>query len=198
MTQIKLSNNVRVSDPCYDNDVWCKTKLTDVLPGNYNVFVEKGDESGWGMRVKSLRVIHEDFSDTNMWEEHSEIGVDSGQAGIFCETSYRNDTIAESIVTPPSNFYLPGRDSEGDVWYLKMCNFTLSDDQSGVYDTGVVTSSGIGDGSYPLDIIRERNGYIVGMKITYLFDEEEEEDEEEEDYNDSLEQDEQRYEDSEK
>jgi hypothetical protein len=35
------------------------------------------------------------------------------------------------------------------------------------------------------------------MKITYLFDEEEE-DEEEEDYNDSLEQDEQRYEDSEK
>jgi len=198
MTQIKLSNNVRVSDPCYDNDVWCKTKLTDVLPGNYNVFVEKGDENGWGMRVKSLRVIHEDFSDNDMWEEHSEIGVDSGQAGIFCETSYRNDTIAEGIVTPPSKFDLPGRDGEGDVWYLKMCNFTLSDDQSGVYDTGVVTSSGIGDGGYPLDIIREKNGYIVGMKITYLFDEEEEEDEEEEDYNDSLEQDEQRYEDSEK
>ena len=196
MTQIKLTNNVRVSDPCYDNDVWCKTKLTDVLPGNYNVFVEKGDELGWGMRVKSVRVIHENFSDTDMWEEHSEIGVDSGQAGIFCETSYRNDTIAEGIVTPPSKFNLPGRDSEGDIWYEKMCNFTLSDDQSGVYDTGVVTSSGIGDGSYPLDIIRERNGYIVGMKITYLFDEEDED--EEDDYNDSLEQDEQRYEDSEK
>ena len=195
MSTIKLTNNVRVSDPCYTDDVWCKTKLTDVLPGNYNVFVEKGDELGWGMRVKSVRVIHEDFSDTNMWEEHSEIGVDSGQAGIFCETSYRNDTIAEGIVTPPSKFNLPGRDSEGDIWYEKMCNFTLSDDQSGVYDTGVVTSSGIGDGSYPLDIIRERNGYIVGMKITYLFDEDEEE---EDDYNDSLEQDEQRYEDSEK
>ena len=198
MTQIKLTNNVRVSDPCYDNDVWCKTKLTDVLPGNYNVFVEKGDESGWGMRVKSLRVIHEDFSDTNMWEEHSEIGVDSGQAGIFCETSYRNDTIAESIVTPVVDFNITGNDGEGDVWYLKMCKFTLSDDQCGIYETGVVTSSGIGDGGYPLDIIREKNGYIVGMKITYLFDEEEEEDEEEEDYNDSLEQDEQRYEDSEK
>lgn len=180
MTQIKLTNNVRVSDPCYDNDVWCKTKLTDVLPGKYNVFVEKGDELGWGMRVKSLRVIHEDFSDTNMWEEHSEIGVDSGQAGIFCETSYRNDTIAESIVTPDSKFDLPGRDSEGDVWYLKMCNFTLSEDQCGVYDTGVVTSSGIGDGGYPLDIIREKNGYIVGMKITYLFDEEDEDEEYEE------------------
>jgi hypothetical protein len=61
-----------------------------------------------------------------------------------------------------------------------MCNFTLSDDQYGIYETGVVTSSGIGDGGYPLDIIRERNGYIVGMRITYLFDEDEEEEEYEE------------------
>jgi hypothetical protein len=61
-----------------------------------------------------------------------------------------------------------------------MCNFTLSDDQCGVYDTGVVTSSGIGDGGYPLDILREKNGYIVGMRITYLFDEDEEEEEYEE------------------
>lgn len=179
MTQIKLTNNVRVSDPCYDNDVWCKTKLTDVLPGNYNVFVEKGDEGGWGMRVKSLRVIHEDFSDSGDWEEHSEIGVDSGQAGIFCETSYRNDIVAESIVTPPNDFKISGK-SEGDLWYEKMCDFTLSEDQCGVYETGVVTSSGIGDGGYPLDVIRERNGYIVGMKITYLFDEDEEEEEYEE------------------
>jgi hypothetical protein len=179
MGTIKLSQNVRVSDPCYDNDVWCKTKLTNVLPGNYNVFIEKGDEHGWGMRVKSVRVIHEDFSDTDMWEEHSEIGVDSGQAGIFCETSYRNDTIAESIETPRSRFDLPFNDNEGDKWYEKMCNFTLSDDQYGIYETGVVTSSGIGDGGYPLEVIKERNGYIVGMRITYLFDEEEYEEEEE-------------------
>jgi len=180
MSTIRLSQNVRVSDPCYTDDVWCKTKLTDVLPGNYNVFIEKGDEHGWGTRVKSVRVIHEDFSDSGDWEEHSEIGVDSGQAGIFCETSYRNDTIAESIETPRGRFDLPFRDSEGDLWYEKMCNLTLSDDQCGIYETGVVTSSGIGDGGYPLDIIRERNGYIVGMRITYLFDEDEEEEYEEE------------------
>jgi hypothetical protein len=170
MTKIKLTNNVRISDPCYDNDVLCKTKLTDVVPGKYNVFVGK-EESDYGMRIKSLRVIHENFSGTE-WEEHSEIAVDSGQAGIFCETGYRNDdTIVESIVIPKSNFDLPGRDGEGDVWYRKMCNFTLSEDQSGVYDTGVVTSSGMGDGLYPLHIMRDKNGYIVGMRITYMFDE---------------------------
>lgn len=173
MSQIKLTENVRVSDPCYNDDVWCKTKLTGVLPGNYNVFIEKGDEHGWGMRVKSVRVIHEDYSDNDMWEGHSEIGVDSGQAGIFCETGYRNDIVAEGIVTPRiSNFDIPFRE-EGDKWYEKMCNFTLSDNSFGVYDTGVVTSSGIGDGSYPLDVLRE-DGKIVGIKITYLEDEIEE------------------------
>jgi hypothetical protein len=114
-----------------------------------------------------------------MWEEHSEIGVDSGQAGIFCETSYRNDIVAESIVTPQSDFHIVF-DGEGEKWYEKMCKFTLSKDQCGTYETGVVTSSGIGDGGYPLDVIRERNGYIVGMKITYLFDEEDEDEEYEE------------------
>jgi hypothetical protein len=39
--------------------------------------------------------------------------------------------------------------------------FMLSEDQSGVYDTGVVTSSGMGDGLYPLHIMRDKNGYIV-------------------------------------
>lgn len=45
----------------------------------------------------------------------------------------------------------------------------------------MVTSSGYGDGGYPLEIVREDNGYIVGMRITYIFPEDEEEEEYEED-----------------
>lgn len=167
---IKLSQNVRVSDPCYDNNVWCKTNLTNVLAGNYNVFVEKSDEGDWGIRVKSLMVIHELFlkeiNDNAIWEMYCEIGVDSGQAGIFCETSYRNDSIAESIETSKV-FDLPP-ESEGDKWYGKMCDFTLSDEQFGFYETGVVTSTGYGDGCYPLEVVKDKDGNIVGMKITYL------------------------------
>ncbi len=104
MTTIKLSNNVRVSDPCYDDSVWCKTRLTDVYPGEYNVIVEKSDEGGWGNRVSRVSVIHKAYvmecEDESLWQEHSEIGVDSGQAGIFCETSYRKDELAESITAP--------------------------------------------------------------------------------------------------
>ena len=179
MKTIKLSNNVRVSDPCYSDDVWCKTRLTDVHPGDYNVITETSDEGEWGNRISRLTVIHSDYKticeDESKWEEHSDIGVDSGQAGIFCETSYRNDEIAESITTPPNNFKISGK-SEGDKWYEKMCDFTLSNNLWGSYDTGVVTSSGYGDGGYPLEVVRNDNKEIVGMRITYIFPEDDEED----------------------
>ena len=170
MNQITLSENVMVSDPCYSPDTWCQTKLNSVLPGLYNVDVQKSDEGDWGVRVSSITVIHKDYEDTDDWEQHSECGVDSGQCGVFCMTSYRNDEIVPSITTPESDFSLGNyrKDSEGgEKWYEAMCKFTLSKDQSGLYDTGVVTSSGIGDGMYPMDVMMDEDK-IVGIRITYL------------------------------
>jgi hypothetical protein len=109
MKTILLSDKVRVSDPCYDNDVWCKTKLTDVLPGEYEVTVDRHDDESWGNRISQLQVVHKDYKHKNLvWNEHSEIGVDSGQAGVFCESTYRNDTV--DINTPESDFFLPMND----------------------------------------------------------------------------------------
>lgn len=170
MNQITLSENVMVSDPCYSLDTWCQTKLDNVLPGLYNVEVDKHDEgTGWGVRVSSITVIHEDYVDDGDWEQHSECGVDSGQCGIFCMTSYRNDEMSVGITTPTLDqpFVLPYNDKGGDMWYEKMCHFTLHKDQWGVYDTGVVSSSGIGDGMYPLDVMMDGDK-IVGMRLEYL------------------------------
>jgi hypothetical protein len=183
MNQITLSENVMVSDPCYTPDTWCQTKLNNVLPGRYNVEVEKSDEGDWGTRVSSITVIHEDYTDGQVdWDDHSSLGVDSGQCGIFCMTSYRNDELSESITTPTLDnpFVIPFRE-DGDKWYEKICHFTLDKQQWGLYDTGVVSSSGFGDGQYPLEVM-EDGDKVVGIKITYLghgddelFDEEEEE-----------------------
>ena len=170
MNQITLSENVMVSDPCYTPDTWCQTKLTNVLPGKYNVEVDKHDEgTGWGTRVSSITVIHEDYVDDGDWEQHSECGVDSGQCGIFCMTSYRNDEMSEGITTPDVNFNLGDyrKDDGGEKWYEKMCRFTLSENQWGLYDTGVVTSSGIGDGLYPMDVMMDGDK-IVGIRLEYL------------------------------
>jgi hypothetical protein len=169
MNQITLSENVMVSDPCYTPDTWCQTKLDNVLPGLYNVEVERHDEgTGWGVRVSSITVIHKDYEDTDDWEQHSECGVDSGQCGIFCMTSYRNDEMSVGITTPTLDnpFVIPFRE-EGDKWYEKICKFTLCEPQWGLYDTGVVSSSGIGDGQYPLDVMMDGDK-IVGMRLEYL------------------------------
>ena len=175
MNQITLSENVMVSDPCYTPDTWCQTKLDNVLPGLYNVEVERHDEgTGWGVRVSSITVIHKDYEDTDDWEQHSDCGVDSGQCGVFCMTSYRNDEMSVGITTPTLNnpFVIPFRE-DGDKWYEKICHFTLVEPQWGLYDTGVVSSSGIGDGQYPLDVMMDGDK-IVGMRITYLGNSDEE------------------------
>ena len=117
MNQITLSENVMVSDPCYTPDTWCQTKLNNVLPGRYNVEVEKSDEGDWGTRVQSITIIHEDYNDGQVdWDDHSSLGVDSGQCGIFCMTSYRNDQLSEGITTPDVEFSLSDyrKDEGGD------------------------------------------------------------------------------------
>jgi len=170
MNTIKLTEEVIVSDPCYTIPTWCQIVLKNVLPGDYRPFVQKSTEFGWGMRCHRLGVIHTDFAGKKLsWRKTSgEVGVDSGQAGIFCKTSYRNDELAESITTPEVNFNL-SRDGEGDAWYEKMCKFTLSDKQWGMYDTGVVSSSGIGDGGYDC-LVAKVNGKIVGICINFGLD----------------------------
>jgi hypothetical protein len=119
------------------------------------------------MRCHYLGAVHTDYANQDLsWREYpGEVGVDSGQAGIFSIENYRNDEIAESITTPDSNFSI-GRDGDGDAWYEKMCQFTLSDNQWGSYDTGVVSSSGIGDGGYRC-LVAKKKGKIVGICIDF-------------------------------
>ena len=44
---------------------------------------------------------------------------------------------------------------------------TLSKEQWGAYDTGVVSSSGYGDGSYRL-LVAKHNGKIVGIGVDFI------------------------------
>ena len=167
---IQLNDVVMVSDPCYSIPTWCQVKLTGVLPGSYKTFVDKSNSFGWGMRCHRLGVVHTDYVNKKLsWRViPGEVGVDSGQAGIFSLEGYRNDEIAEGITSPESNLSIE-KDGEGDAWYEKMCKFTLDEKQWGMYDTGVVSSSGIGDGGYDC-LVAKQNNKIVGICINYGLD----------------------------
>ena len=174
MKTITLTDTVVVSDPCYTIPTWCQIILKNVQPGSYKPFVHKSDEFGWGMRCHRLGVIHTDYiNDKLSWKKlyTGEVGVDSGQAGIFCMTSYRNDEIADSITTPDIDFSLGDyrKDDVGEKWYEKMCKFTLDYKRWGMYNTGVVSSSGIGDGGYECLLVTKK-GKVVGICINYGLD----------------------------
>lgn len=164
MKTIQLSSNVMVSDPCYSVPTWCQTQLDNVLAGKYYIDVQTDEDDG---RNYAIVAVHEDYvSQKKRWYNHGEFGVDSGQAGIFDMASYRNDEVAESITTPEYDFSIP-RHEDGDEWYIKMCKLTLATENSwGSYDRGVVSSSGWGDGSYPLKVQKDK-GKIVGICLDF-------------------------------
>jgi hypothetical protein len=112
---ITLGEKVMVSDPCYGLGTWCQGVLENVLPGQYDCNVEYSDEGDWGNRVSAIEVTHiscrgkfialecEDF----------EVGVDSGQAGIF-DYEYYAQYHMDATERPHVD----------DDWYDMVCDLT--------------------------------------------------------------------------
>lgn len=114
---IRLDEHVMVSDPCYGLNTWCQGVVKNVLPGEYECLVEYSDEGRWGTRVSAIQVIHVDYEEYALHEEREqfEVGVDSGQAGIFnygYYATHHNDCNERPHV------------DEG--WYDAVCDLTYS------------------------------------------------------------------------
>lgn len=88
---IILGNKVMVSDPCYGLNTWCQGVLKNVLPGEYECAVGFSNEGDWGTRVADIYVTHSDYTGKflSYEAEEFEVGVDSGQAGIYDYEYYK-------------------------------------------------------------------------------------------------------------
>jgi hypothetical protein len=179
MEQIRLGKKVRVSDPCYGTKVWCAGTIDNVKEGLYNVEVEMSDEGMWGNRVKSLTVVHADYKGFLVFNKSArfEVGVDSGQAGIYDEDYY--------------NKYHTADDCDDD-WYDDICSLT---NPAGTKDGKcVVSSSGFGDGCYICELVVE-GSEVVAIRITFIEDEEEDEEDYEDEWEEESDEDEEDEED---
>ena len=136
--EITLGKHVHISDPCYDRDVWCRTELTKVKPGSYRVYTVHNDEEG---RVHNLMLLNAEkygpWQFFVQWCQDENVGVDSGQMGVFDDSIYPTEKeIGESFDDPKT-------------FYGRCCQATLADEMEGLIDgAGAVTSSGYGDGTY--------------------------------------------------
>lgn len=129
-------------------------------------------KANYSGRVAYLAAHHEsvpmpDLLDLSGWEETSvDVGVDSGQAGLFDLTRY-----AAALGIGDHNH--PIQEAEYDA----VCKLTLGNDQWGALAYGAVSSSGLGDGGYNLLLKRNEGGEAVAALIVYMTVESDEEDE---------------------
>lgn len=165
-----LTGSVWVSDPCYEAGGSGQVKLDNVRTGQWSMLLDKRDEGAWGSRVAELVVSHNGkccFS----WEHAGQIGVDSGQAGVFDVKHYRNDHISEGL----PRFYEKEAICPDEDWYSLCCDRTLATKLGGggVVPYGAVSRSGFGDGAYDVYVSKDRTTKeIVGIKIVFIEEEE--------------------------
>lgn len=87
---ITLSQDVMITDPCYDEDTWCNGKLTNVRPGTWHTKANYLNIEFWGDRCANIIAWHETVDEPTNWElTDIDVGVDSGQAGIIDLAHFR-------------------------------------------------------------------------------------------------------------
>lgn len=153
---IKLGDIAFLSDPCYGTE--CKMNCTmEMVEGDYAVFITRSDAEIVRGRISNLYVVHKDYYKTfkkrpNDDNEMLVCGVDSGTCGIF-SAEYFEQFHDESGVD--------------DEWYdenvIKMDEFKITDGK------GVISSSGVGDGVYPVfaEYCKD-SGKAFALRIRFL------------------------------
>lgn len=111
--------SVIISDPCYRKGVWRQRRLDNVRVGVWKAVVNKEN----GTIVELITYYKGSVSDLisleDKWEERPfTIEVDSGQAGIFQESVFRNDNTSLDV---PDLFEDREKRFEGDRRYGACC-----------------------------------------------------------------------------
>jgi hypothetical protein len=170
-----MSGALMASDPCYVPGTWCARRIENVLNGTWRAEIMKSysyDGPNRG-RVHALEVVHKDFNGVYLGagqEITADLGVDSGQMSFVDAHEYVKGHAAH-----PSG----GEYDEELTFYGDACKKSLSDFSAGIlmFNIGVVSRSGWGDGGYPLEIWRNGDGKVVKCKVTFIDDEDNDEDE---------------------
>lgn len=133
--------------------------------------VELVTAAGQVGRVNYIHIHHADHAITEMddtWVRSDiHVGVDSGQAGFF-DLKQFEDQLSEGRYEAP----------KWEAFYKRCCNLTLETKYSfGVIEFGAISSSGYGDGGYPLFLKRDEQGKVIAARIVFISQSDEEDEE---------------------
>lgn len=148
--EMHFGGTVQVTDPCYDNDVWCRTTI-NVRDGKYTCRVWK-DKDQYSELVGCIGIYLNDIiPPQKSMEEIGVIGVDAGFAGFFMNKPNYSDEEWSAFCDEIEDF-------SKNAWLF---NNKLN-------TTGFFSSSGYGDGCYPLYASKDKNGEIYAAEIRFI------------------------------
>ena len=167
------SGKIVISDPCYEREI-----IAAELPAKNGKW-EAETYFNSDDRVSHLIVHHENYPINNEHEGDVapfDVGVDSGQAGVFDSDFYRNDE-AVAHLTDEDRHYKEDKIREDEPWYSWCCDRTLGADCAGIVPHGAVSSSGYGDGCYECRLVKDTytpDYPVVGVIIEFISEEDHE------------------------
>lgn len=144
-----FKGSVDITDPCYKRDVWCRMNGVRIAEGRYLCVVWKNDSPADRFdegRILQIGIYHADrqVPGRESMEKIGEIGVDAGLAGFFHDKPDFTD------------------DEWGDFCDRIGCGNVFLENNS------FFTSSGYGDGVYPVYAAKNAAGEIVALEICFL------------------------------
>ena len=147
-----FGNFIDVTDPCYDHNVWCRINNIKIKPGIYNCYYSTHDGKEWGERISSIKILHkENLKNVVDITNIGTIGVDAGLAGFFENKP----------------------DYKDKEWYDFCDKLQKEEEQTGlrahICDCGFYSSSGYGDGVYPVFLLKNANNETIGIKIQFVW-----------------------------
>ena len=185
------SGKLRITDPCYDDGTWCMGDVEDVADGLWEGFVIMRQSGFGGLRPGELLAfnieeVRRPTPEGMTWARMPfEVGVDSGQAGIFDWGSFPHGARGEDGAYNKDSFYdaccrvTLGEELHPRVQARRVQKLVFLHDRKPaagtVHGMGVVSQSGDGDGGYRCFVAR-KNGKVVAVKIPFLGDEDYDED----------------------
>lgn len=152
----EIDGTIQITDPCYDEGTWCRMSL-DVKPGKWIFEAEKSEEG----RIASISMRYAKAKTPSVIETTGEIigemigeiEVDAGLAGFFTDKP----------------------DFSDEEWYEFCDKLGRAQCWEAYFDGkfGFFSSSGWGDGSYPVVVSRDRNDDIISVSVLFMYEEDE-------------------------
>ncbi len=177
---IQIGSDILVTDPCYIPDSLDggahsggqpSYVVKDALSGEWRCAVETDDRNEGRVSVVSLTHVDNDgfglFRKTERVE--AQVFVDSGQMSLM-DVFYLDEFMDDDGGQP----FKPDA-HVGEFTYQGACQLTLSEAQGGVLcGKMLVSSSGYGDGQYPVYVTRDGDGRAVQVEVRFMENSEEE------------------------